>query len=381
LEGVSGDRIDAMVGRISRRLAVVGIGAGLFALVRGQEWPAAAKEKSHRHKAGGSGGKRKHRSSDGANNEESQHKGNRERRGHHAQRGKSNDGAGPAKNHQQSDRSHKHGASGESGGKQDNAQNDVHADIVGGAGVPATKYPFQVALLDKRNGKKGFTKQFCGGSLIDAQHVLTAAHCVASRSETGPKNLRVLIGTTALNSKQGQTRHVATITVHPSYDGQSTVNDAAVLRLDAPVDTSQYPPITPAGPADKALELAGATATVTGWGSIHQHVAGKKNRNKPPKYSHTLREVQIPIVADDQCVNDYADKGGGHITPEVQICAGQSGLDSCWGDSGGPLFEATQSGYIQVGIVSWGGGCAAPDRPGVYTRVSAISDFIQSATA
>jgi secreted trypsin-like serine protease len=63
------------------------------------------------------------------------------------------------------------------------------------------------------------------------------------------------------------------------------------------------------------------------------------------------------------------------------ICAGQSGQDSCWGDSGGPLFAASQGGYIQVGIVSWGGGCAAPDRPGVYTRVSAIADFIQNATA
>jgi secreted trypsin-like serine protease len=121
--------------------------------------------------------------------------------------------------------------------------------------------------------------------------------------------------------------------------------------------------------------------TVTGWGSQRQHVAGKKNRNKPPKYSHVLREVQIPVVADDQCVSDYADKGGGQISPGVMMCAGQPGLDSCWGDSGGPLFAASQGGFIQVGIVSWGGGCAAPDRPGVYTRVSAISDFIQSATA
>jgi secreted trypsin-like serine protease len=247
--------------------------------------------------------------------------------------------------------------------------------------VPAAKYPFQVALLDKRNGKKGFTRQFCGGSLIDAQHVLTVAHCVAGRSKTTPENLRVLIGITELNSKQGLTSQIASITIHPGYRGKSGVNDAAVIRLETPVDTSQYPPITPAGPGDTGLESPGTMVTVTGWGSIHQHLAGKTNRNKPPKYSHILREVQIPIVADDQCTSDYGHKGGGHITSSVMICAGQAGLDSCWGDSGGPLFEATQSGYVQIGIVSWGGGCAAPDRPGVYTRVSAIADFIQNATA
>ncbi len=337
-----------------------------------------AGKKSPQHKSGGNSGQKKHHPNNGGT-----HKGAHKHQGDHSQKnrqqkaGHNNGGKNNGQHAQDGKRKH----AGKSDGKHDGSSKEVHADIVGGAGVPSAKYPFQVALLDKRNGEKGFTKQFCGGSLIDAQHVLTAAHCVAGRNGNGPKNLRVLIGVTELNSHQGQTRQIATITVHPGYDGKSTSNDAAVLRLDSPVDTSQIPPITPAGPGDKGLESPGTMLTVAGWGSTHQHIAGKKNRNKPPKYSHVLREVQIPVVADDQCVSDYAEKGGGQVNPAVMLCAGQSGQDSCWGDSGGPLFAATQAGYVQVGIVSWGGGCAAPDRPGVYTRVSAISDFIQSATS
>jgi secreted trypsin-like serine protease len=263
--------------------------------------------------------------------------------------------------------------------KHDSGDTPVTPKIVGGDTVPPNKYPFQVALLDKRYGKKGFKKQFCGGSLIDANHVLTAAHCVAGRAKSDPKNLRVLVGATLLNSDQGVTREIATITVHPDYDGKTLRNDAAVLRLDAPVDLTADPAIRLATSGDEDLEAPGTLLTVTGWGSTRKHVAGKKKRNKPPKYSHGLREVQVPVVASDECNQDYGGKGDGGINAAVMICAGQNGRDSCWGDSGGPLFTETSGGFVQVGIASWGIGCAAPERPGVYTRVSALSSFIKHA--
>ena len=272
-----------------------------------------------------------------------------------------------------------------SGGKKRRRKNGeqdkgVTPEIVGGVSVPAGKYPFQVSIFDKRYGKKGFTRQFCGGSLIDAWHVLTAAHCVAHRDKTNPVNLRVVVGITSLNSQEGETRQVAKITVNPAFNGKSLRDDAAVLRLADPIDLAAYPPIRPANAGDEQLEAPGTALTVTGWGSIRKHVAGKRN-NKAPKYSHGLREVRVPVVADDVCIHDYGKKRGGKVSPDVMICAGQTGLDSCAGDSGGPLFAATADGYVQVGIVSWGSGCAAPERPGVYTRVSAVLDFIQRAIA
>ena len=244
--------------------------------------------------------------------------------------------------------------------------------------MPVGKYPFQVALSDQRYGRKGFKRQFCGGSLIDAWHVLTAAHCVKGRTETDPKNLKVVVGIAELNSHEGETRRIAKITIHPEYNGKRFRNDVAVLLLDAPVDVTKYLAIRPANHGDAPLEAPGTMLTVTGWGSIRQHVAGKK-RNKPPKYSHGLREVAVPVVADDECSRVYRRKHGGKYNAEAMICAGQTGRDSCSGDSGGPLFTETPEGFVQVGIVSWGSGCAAPGRPGIYTRVSAVDDFVRSA--
>lgn len=327
---------DALAVRLSRRHVVVGFGGSLVTGLLREQFSALA-----RKNAG---------------------KGN--------PHGKA-DGKSRKKDRSQGNKQDKHGKGGDS---------SVSAEIVGGATVPANKYPFQVALLDKRNGKKGFKKQFCGGSLIDADHVLTAAHCVQGRATNRPKNLRVVVGATSLNSRQNVTRLIATITIHPDYNGKTMRNDAAILRLDAPVDLTDFPAIRPAVPSDEDLEAPGTMLTVTGWGSTRKHVAGKKKRNKPPKYSHGLREVQVPVVASDECNRDYGGPRDGGVNAEVMICAGQTGRDACWGDSGGPLFSDTPAGFIQVGIASWGIGCAAPERPGVYTRVSALADFIQQAT-
>jgi Trypsin len=369
------DPVDVVIGRVSRRVAVAGLWGGLISCAVGPRWSARAKGK----KAGGKGpdkaGHHKgHQQQGGTDGRGGAGKGNRKQH-------PGNNRGSAANGHQKHHKSDHHSTTANGQRKLNETDNRVSADIVGGAGVPANRYPFQIALLDKRNGKKGFNKQFCGGSLIDASHVLTAAHCVAGRATSGPTNLRVLAGVTLLNSKEGQTHQIESITIHPQYDGKTQRYDAAVLRLETPLDTSLHPPIRPAGPGETALETPGTMLTVTGWGNMRQHVTGKKNRNKRPKYSHGLREVQVPVVANDECVGDYGGKGNGQVSPDVMLCAGQAGLDSCSGDSGGPLFVSTPGGYVQVGIVSWGEGCAAPYRPGVYTRVSAVADFIQSATA
>jgi len=91
--------------------------------------------------------------------------------------------------------------------------------------------------------------------------------------------------------------------------------------------------------------------------------------------SDVLLKVDVPIVSKSECDSSYSGFGG---IPPNQICAGleEGGVDSCQGDSGGPLY---MDGEI-FGVVSWGVGCAFPGYPGVYTEVSAYSDWISQVT-
>ena len=252
----------------------------------------------------------------------------------------------------------------------------VTGEIVGGTVVPAGAYPFQVALLDHRYGEKRFRRQFCAGSLLDARHVLTAAHCVSDRKSTKPLNLRVAVGLTALNHDSAQARDVESIAIHPAYDAHRFEYDAALLRLAEPVDLTTAIPIRPAGPADTSLEMPGTDLTIIGWGSTRPHLPGRKAKNKSPKYAHSLRQTTVTVIDDEQCLQAYHGKRVTPVAPAMMICAAQPGRDSCTGDSGGPLFATTPDGFVLVGIISWGVGCAAPDHPGVYTRISALTDFL-----
>ena len=126
-------------------------------------------------------------------------------------------------------------------------------------------------------------------------------------------------------------------------------------------------PIRLAGPSDNGFEIAGTQLTVIGWGNT--------SKTGQASFPNELREVVVPVVADATCDTAYH----GFVTVETQLCAGQKGVDSCGGDSGGPLFATTSSGTrIQVGIVSYGIGCAKQRYPGVYTEVNSptVRSFI-----
>ena len=113
--------------------------------------------------------------------------------------------------------------------------------------------------------------------------------------------------------------------------------------------------------------MPGTELTVIGWGNT--------SKTGQAEFPNTLREVVVPVVSDATCDKAYH----GFITTQTQLCAGSKGLDSCGGDSGGPLFGATPAGsLIQVGIVSFGIGCAKNRYPGVYTEVNgpAVRGFI-----
>lgn len=246
---------------------------------------------------------------------------------------------------------------------------DEQSKIIGGTAVPDGKYRFVAAVLDTRNGNTTFQQQFCGGTLIDRDSVLTAAHCVKGEPA---RPLRVVVGRTVLDSKQGQLRRVGRISIHPRYNGRTSVYDAAVLKLSSPV--SGITPIKLATSGQNSLEAAGRSATVAGWGNtISQPVGGDNGSNYPQR----MREAPVPLVSDANARQFY---GNNFVSP-IMVAAGRTGKDTCQGDSGGPMFTRASGRYTQIGITSFGAGCGAPGAPGVYAEVNSpsIRNFITNA--
>ena len=241
----------------------------------------------------------------------------------------------------------------------------VSPRIVGGSTAQVGAWPWQVAFLF--NGVSPSSGQFCAGSLITDEWVVTAAHCVAVTS-----SIDIQAGIHSLASNAGQRRDVVSTIVHPSYDpAQNFNNDIALMKLSSPVTlNSTVSTIVPLIAEDGALAAPGVTATVTGWGTTSSGGAS----------SDALLQVDVPIVSTTDC--NASTSYNGAITANM-LCAGlieDGGKDSCQGDSGGPLVVPEGTGYRLAGIVSWGIGCALQRLPGVYTRVTEMRDFINQHT-
>jgi secreted trypsin-like serine protease len=251
---------------------------------------------------------------------------------------------------------------------------DQHHDgkVIGGTVVPDGKYRFVAALLNTNFGSTAFQQQFCGGTLIDGNSVLTAAHCVSGQSAAP---LRVTVGRTALDSNQGQKRRVSEISIHPLYNpGLNDAYDAAVLNLNSPV--VGIAPIKLATATQNVLESPGHDATVAGWGNTIAQPAGGSAGSSFP---NQMREAQVPLVSDNQAASVY---GSGYVK-SLMVAAGKAGKDTCQGDSGGPMFAEVAGKFTQIGITSFGIGCGADGFPGVYTEVNAplIRSFITDAAS
>jgi len=233
-------------------------------------------------------------------------------------------------------------------------------DIVGGTVVAsAAEYPFQACYL-RTTPSLGLK---CGGSIIHPYYILTAAHCI---STTSPRNERVSVGSlrfTGSVTPAPQYHEIAAVYRHPSYNSGTIDYDVAILELATPIELGQFAQRITLAPSDSGT-FDGFQTTVTGWGTT----------TEGGSISQVLREVTLPVVSNAFCNTAY-----GSITARM-ICAYQTGggKDSCQGDSGGPAFITQQTSYQQIGIVSWGQGCARNNYPGVYTRVSAIRDWVCS---
>ena len=232
--------------------------------------------------------------------------------------------------------------------------------VVGGTAVPDGKYPFMAYI---RNNAPGVDNDFaCTGTLIDESHVLTAAHC----SRVPASQLRIAVGRTALSSSQGEVRGASAISRHPRYaPSRSEAYDVAVIRLSSPVPGIR--PIQLDAPNSNAFERPGRLLRVAGWGTTR---FGGRPVDR-------MREARPPVVSDANAREAY----GTSFVPPLMVAAGKKGVDTCQGDSGGPIFAPVSGGYRQVGITSFGNGCAQAGFPGVYTEVSApaVGNFIRQA--
>jgi secreted trypsin-like serine protease len=273
-------------------------------------------------------------------------------------------------------------------------QPDV-AHVVNGSSMTDAQFdqqwPFVVGLVGARSSSQ-YEGQYCGGTLIDDQHVVTAAHCVTVRPGivSAPNAIRVVAGTRTLDrSGQGtgvaSSRRIVEIFVHPEFAtnaGDGFRSDVAVLRLAEPVPGTRA--IRLVQPGEEALwgggAGGGATGQIAGWGDTDPD--GK--RAPGSRYPSDLLATTIPVQSDARCASTV---GGGYGTTferATNLCAGTLrvgstlGTDSCQGDSGGPLVVDAADGTRRLaGITSWGEGCAQSTY-GAYSRVDSLRSWIES---
>merc|ERR1711971_873245 len=226
--------------------------------------------------------------------------------------------------------------------------------IVGGDDADVQEYPWQVGI--EINGQF----PWCGGSLISETEILTAAHCVQGRR---PSSIKVIVGENDISDEEQMKLEVAEVLIHPMYNGSTYDNDFAILRLVSPIAFSAS--ISPVClPADPTVTFTVEVATVTGWGSLG---AG----NQIPAI---LQEANVTVISNAACKTAPQPYKDG--ISETMLCASAPGKDSCQGDSGGPLVLLENGRQTLVGVVSWGVGCALPEFPGVYARVTVAMDWI-----
>jgi len=232
------------------------------------------------------------------------------------------------------------------------------ARIVNGNETLPGAYPWAVGI-------QFVDKLYCGGALVNKNFVITAAHCVKGINH---QRIKLIIGDhdRTIHESRQETRYIRQVFIRPDFEKKTFNNDIALIKLDREVTFSNS--IRPVCLPNTDRSYNNQFTTVVGWGKLSE---GGLPAN-------VLQEVSVPIITQRKCRHNtkYRVK---EIT-ENMICAGydQGVIDACQGDSGGPMVWRASPGepFTQIGIVSWGQGCARQGYPGVYTRIGRYIEWI-----
>lgn len=241
--------------------------------------------------------------------------------------------------------------------------------IVNGRAISKFQLPWMVYLqIANRWAPNNITEAMCAGSIISDHFVLTAAHCVDVFGKR-PFWIQVYYNTTEM--LKGPSVQVDKIAVHPEFTWDTLANDIALLKLRSSIsfDSSVRPVCLPRHP----LHLTNRQAVVAGWGRVSEH-------GDP---SNSLLFISREVLPFDMCklgfINEQQEKA---FNSSMAICTSARGKDSCEGDSGSPLTMWSKLGKtVQIGLVSFGVGCARGEKPSLYTRVSMYVPWIREEIA
>ncbi|XP_040196765.1 chymotrypsin-like elastase family member 1 [Rana temporaria] len=248
-------------------------------------------------------------------------------------------------------------------GAQYMEDSEENARVVGGTNAAKNAWPWQVSLQYISGSSWYHT---CGGSLIRANRVLTAAHCV-DRVAT----YRVVLGEHNLSANDGteQVISVSGIRIHASWNTNNVAAgyDIAVLHLAASATLNNYVKVATL-PASGAILANNYSCIISGWGRT----------TTGGSLPSILQQAPLPVVAHATCsTSSY----WGSTVKTTMVCAGGNGVQAgCNGDSGGPLNCAVSGVYQVHGVTSFvsSAGCNAYLKPTVFTRVSAYNSWISS---
>ncbi|XP_042905300.1 chymotrypsinogen B isoform X2 [Parasteatoda tepidariorum] len=230
--------------------------------------------------------------------------------------------------------------------------------IIGGREALHGMWPWQVAILNRHR------EPFCGGTIISHNWILTAAHCERRRLivRSGEHNLLNLENTE-------QESPVSRVFLHPEYNMNTVSNDIALLKLRRPFRFNNYTQAACLPEGDEKLE-ADIKAIILGWG---------KKKSSAIYGTDQLHQAEVPVVGLDECRQSYAN----YNISDKMLCAGykQGRIDSCAGDSGGPLLIEKNNKWTVYGVTSFGDGCGEKGKFGIYSDVSKFVHWIKRTIA
>ncbi|XP_066429523.1 plasma kallikrein isoform X2 [Eleutherodactylus coqui] len=235
--------------------------------------------------------------------------------------------------------------------------------IVGGSNSSLGEWPWQVSMHLKLSSQR----HVCGGSIISNNWIVTAAHCVARWPL--PRFWSIYVGITNQSEITPTTPvlEIEQIIVHPNYTIAEGDSDIALLKLTTPMAYNDQQQAICLPPNQDSFPLP-RTCWITGWGYTNEYGTA----------SDVLQKAEVPLKSSTECQLSYSTE----TLSDTVLCAGykHGQIDSCKGDSGGPLACVVDKMWYLIGITSWGEGCARPDKPGVYTKVTEFIDWIEKNT-